>query len=276
MTTVTEPGIYEMSNEEYQADPVPGGSLSHSGARKLLECPAIYRHWADGGSARTRAFDLGHAVHKLVLGAGADLVVIEADGFQTKAAREKRDEAHAAGKTPILRPEHSEAVCMANSVVGHPLAAALFSNGRPEQSLFWRDGDVWLRGRLDWLPNQYVGRRLIVPDLKSTKSANPDYLRKALYDYGYFQQAAWYLDAVTALELGEDPAFVFVFVEKAPPYLVTICEPDADALMYGRAQNHKAIDLYRECRAAGRWPGYADDVVPLALPGWAAYALENA
>jgi hypothetical protein len=273
---VTEPGVYEMPNEEYQADPVPGGSLSHSGARKLLECPAIYRHWADGGSARTRAFDLGHVVHKLVLGAGSEVVVIDAGNYTTRSAREERDAAWASGKTPILRAEYDEAQTMAAAVLRNPVANALFDDGQPERSLFWRSDDVWLRARLDWLPDPKPGRRLIVPDLKTTKSAHPDYLRKALYDYGYYQQAAWYLDAITALGLGDDPAFVFVFVEKTAPYLVTICEPDADAFLYGRAQNAKAIDLYRQCRAADHWPGYADDVIPLALPNWAAYALENA
>ena len=43
--TITEPGVYEMPAEEYHADPVEGGSLSSTGARRLLEmAPARWRY----------------------------------------------------------------------------------------------------------------------------------------------------------------------------------------------------------------------------------------
>lgn len=276
--TVVAAGVYEMSNEEYQADPVPGGSLSRSGAAKLLppSCPALYKEWAASGSARTREFDLGHAAHSLVLGVGEPLAVVDADDWRTKAAREKRDEARAQGYVPILRADYDMVQSLAGAVRAHPIARALFNpdHGRAEQSLFWQSDDVWLRARLDWLPEDR-GRRMIVPDLKTTKSAEPEYLRRAMFDYGYYSQAAWYLDAITALELGEDPAFVLVFVEKTPPYLVTVCEPDAEAVHWGRARNQRAVEIYRECKANDHWPGYADDVIPLSLPRWAAYQLEE-
>jgi TPR repeat protein len=279
---VEQPGVYDgIPDEEYQRDPVPGGSLSHSGARMLLppNCPALYHHWAATGSRRTREFDLGHAAHTLVLGTGARLVVVEADNWLTKAAKQQRDEARADGAVPILRGEYDQAKAIAAAVLQHPIASALFNpdRGKPEQSLFWVDEEtgVWRRARLDWLPDAGRGR-LIVPDLKTTLSAEPSHLAKALANYGYYQQAAWYLDGVGALELGPDPAFVFVFVEKTPPYLVTVAEADADALHWGRVRNRKALDLYRRCKQTGHWPGYSDDVIPLSLPGWAAYAHEAA
>lgn len=278
--TVDAPGVYDaMPNAVYQADPVPGGSLSHSGARKLLPpgCPALYRHWAAGGDPRTHEFDVGHAAHRLVLGAGSNISVVDADDWRTKAAREQRDEAHAGGLTPILRADYDNVHAMAEALRAHPIASALFRSGRPEQSLFWVDDEtgVWRRARLDWLPNPGAGR-LIVPDYKTTISAEPSHLSRALYNYGYYQQAAWYLDAVTALGLGADPAFVFVFQEKTPPYLVTVCEPDASALMWGRARNLKALDVYRLCKATGHWPGYTDDVISIGLPRWAEYQEESA
>ena len=43
--TVTEPGVYAMPFDVYLADPVPGGSLSTSGAKTLLNaCPAIFAY----------------------------------------------------------------------------------------------------------------------------------------------------------------------------------------------------------------------------------------
>lgn len=271
---VDEPGVYDIPTEVYHADPVPGGSLSSSGARKLLppSCPALYRYWADNPPEYRAEFSFGHAAHALVLGEGPELVVVDADDWRTKAARQARDEAHTAGLVPLLAHDHEVVVAMADALRAHPLAAALFApgTGRAEQSLFWTDPDseVRCRARLDWLRRPTEGR-LIVPDYKTTASADPDYLSRSMHQFGYNQQAAFYLDGVTALNLGPDPGFVLVAQEKTPPYLVTVCEPDVEALTWGRTLNRKARDVYRDCTLTGRWPGYADTIVYLPLPPWA-------
>lgn len=273
---IDQPGVYQMPADVYHADPVPAGSLSSSGARLLLppSCPALFRYRVDHGQPPNRTFDFGHAAHQQVLGTGPDLVVVNAEDWRTNAAKEARDKAHAAGAVPLLAAEHEQVQAMAAALRAHPVAAVLFEPGagRAEQALFWHDTEfgVWRRALLDWLRHRGTGR-LIVPDYKTTKSAEPAALSRAMSTHGYYQQAAWYLDAVTALGLAGDvePAFVFVFQEKTPPYLVTICEPDYMAIKWGRIRNRKALDIYRRCQASGRWPGYADDVVRLSLPRWA-------
>jgi hypothetical protein len=271
--TVREPGVYELSDEAYHADPVPAGSLSSSGARRLLppSCPALFRYWADHREPPKAEYDFGHAAHKVVLGAGPDTVVIDAADWRTKAAKAERDEAYAAGKVPILRHEHEHVLAMARALAEHPVAKVLFDSlcGKPEQSLFWIDGaaDIWRRARLDWLP-EGRGGRLIIPDYKTTSCASREALERSVASFGYHQQAAWYLDGVTALGLGNDPAFLFVAQEKTPPYLVNVVELDAVALRIGRDLNRDAMAIYAECAATGRWPGYADDVELVSLPRW--------
>jgi hypothetical protein len=274
---VIEPGVYQLTDEQYHADPVPGGSLSSTGARRILPpgCPAKYRYEVDNPPAASRAFDVGSAAHHLVLGTGPRLIRVEHGDWRTKAAREQRDAAHAAGAIPLLADEHDQVQAMAAALRQHPIAAALFDpdrGGQPEQSLFWVDGPsgVWRRSRLDWLPAGGGTGRAIVADYKTTLDASPDSIAKALERYGYHQQAAFYLDAGPALGLwGDDAAFVLVFQEKAPPYLVTVVEPDPSTLRIGRERNRRAIDLFAQCQATGRWPGYADDVLSIALPAWA-------
>src|SRR4051812_35256773 len=100
---VTEPGIYpDLSNDDYHADPVPGGSLSSSGARSLLECPAVYRHQRDHGRPNKAHYDIGHAAHMLVLGAGPDIYPVDAADWRTKAAKEEAEQAREFGMTPLL------------------------------------------------------------------------------------------------------------------------------------------------------------------------------
>ncbi len=41
MTPITAPGVYVIPADDYHADPVPGGSISASGARRILPRPIL-------------------------------------------------------------------------------------------------------------------------------------------------------------------------------------------------------------------------------------------
>lgn len=280
-TVITEPGVYDLPAEAYHADPIPGGSLSSSGARRLLppSCPALFRHEQLHGRKPRRVFEIGHAAHALVLGTGSELVRVEADNWRTKAAQEKAAEARGRGAVPLLPDEYAEVHAMAAALRAHPVASALFDpdHGRGEQVLAWRDAQsgIWRRAMLDWLPDPGAGR-LIVPDYKTTTCAAPLELSKTVHKYGYHQQHAWYVDGAQALGLGDqDAAFVFVFQEKTAPYLVTVIELDALALRIGREMNRQAIEIYAHCSESGVWPGYSDDVESVPLPVWVERAYER-
>lgn len=285
-TIITEPGVYDgMPDAVYHADPVPGGSLSSTGARRILKCPARYRYDADHPPITKNAYDLGHGAHLRVLGTGPQIATVDASDWRTKAAAAARAEAYAAGKVPLLVKDVERVDAMADAIRRHPIAGPLFApaGGVPEQSLFWIDDDsdqpAWCRGRLDWLRDD-LGGRVLIPDYKTTTNAAPSALEKTIYNFGYHQQAAWYLDGAQALGLaGDDAEFLFVFQETAAPYLITVRQLDAMALRIGRDLNAQAIDRYRQCRAAGRWPGYVDwpagtpmpaddDVALIGLPAW--------
>lgn len=267
-------GVYDMPAEEYHRDPVPGGSLSSTGARKLLapSCPALFRHWQQNPQPPKREFDFGHAAHKFVLGDGPEIFSVPFDDWKSKAAREQRDYAYSIGVVPLLEHEVAQVHEMADALRRHPVASALFSpeRGKPEQTLIWRDEEtgVWRRARLDWLPDP-TGGRLIAGDYKTANSADLDSIQRSVYKFGYHMQAAWYLDGLQALGFADFPAFVFVFQEKTPPYLITVIELDVVAQRIGRERNRKALEIYRDCTAADHWPGHATDIELIALPGWA-------
>lgn len=269
-------GVYDaIPDDVYHGDK---NSLSSSGARKLLppSCPALFRYEQDHRRKSTTEFDIGHAAHALVLGYGAEIQEIDAPDWKTKAAREERDLAYAAGKTPLLTKEHNQVKAMASTLKKHPVAAMLFTAGVAEQSLYWRDAEtgVWLRARPDWMP-ETNGGRLIITDYKTAVSSNPARFSKSAADFGYHCQAAWYLDAAIALGLADDPAFVFVVQEKSAPYLASVVELDRDAIELGRRLNRRAIDTYAACVAANHWPGWSDEVELVHLPTWAAYQAEE-
>ncbi|MBQ1064504.1 PD-(D/E)XK nuclease-like domain-containing protein [Micromonospora sp. C41] len=268
---VTEPGLYpNMPEDVYHADPVPGGSLSSSGARRLLEtCPARFDYERRNPPPSREEFDLGKAFHTKALGAGADIVVVDAKNWLTKDAKAARAAAYAAGKVPLLTRQAEQVDAMSAAVRQHPLAGALLGKGEVEQSLFWTDDrtGIWRRARTDLL------RPDAIVDLKSCESADEEHIRKAITRYGYHAQADYYREAARALGLGDLP-FLFVFVETAPPHLIHVVQVDADALAAGRHLNNRAIDLFAQCQRTGEWPGYASDITTISLPPYALRALE--
>lgn len=269
-------GSYDgIPDSEYHADK---GSLSSSGARKLLppSTPAQFRWEQDHPRESTDAFDLGHAVHTLVLGEGAEIAAIDAATWSTKAAKEAREQARAEGKVPLLAKDAEKARAMAASVKGHPLATHLFSRGVAERSIYWRDAEtgVMLRARPDWLPERGSGR-LVITDLKTSASSDPEEFSKSAAKYGYAIQHAWYCEGARAVGLDDDPAFVFVVVEKTAPYLVSVIELDQDAVAYGRRMMRRAIDIYAQCVERNDWPGHQDDIHLVSLPKWVFYQEES-
>lgn len=273
---VDDPGMYaDIPEADYHGD---RGSLSQSGAKKLLppSCPAIFHYERENPPATKKHFDEGHAAHALVLGAGDPIVEIpdellsSAGATNTKAAKEFIAEARANGNTPLKSDSYRTVHAMADALRAHPLATTLFSAGRPEVSAYWEDDEtgVTRRCRFDWLPDSIPGRRLVVPDYKTTTDANPNKFAKSAADYGYYMQAPWYLDALAALDVDYDAAFVFVAQSKTPPYLVSVVQLDHDALTLGHRLNRLALEIYADCESSGVWPGYGDDVHYVALPSW--------
>lgn len=278
MTASMPVGVVDgMPEAEYHSHP----ALSCSGAKKLLppSCPALFRWEQDHPRPSTKAFDEGHAAHQLVLGTGPEIVVVDHDNWRTKSAQTQRDEAHERGAVPLLTKEFEPIQQMAAALRAHPVACRLLDRdrGRPEQSLFTvdRDTGVELRARLDFLPHPVIGRRLLLTDYKTSISADPEKFRKAAADYGYHQQDSWYSDIVRAVGLDAQPAFVFIVQSKAAPYLVTVVELDDKAKEIGRALNRRAINTYAECVRTSRWPGYAEEVVQVSLPGWTVRQYED-
>lgn len=272
---ITEQGVYDIPNDAYHQDPVPGGSLSSTGARRILPpgCPAQFVYDRQHPPDPKPHFDVGHIAHMLVLGVGPVCHIVEADAWTTKAAKAERLEARAAGEVPLLRHQYDACAAMADALRAHPLAGLLFNpeHGRPEQSLFWvdRQTDVWCRSRPDWLPDRIPGMRMILADYKSAEAVDIDALSRACATWGYHQQDAWTRMAVQALDLAdEDCRFVLVCQSKSPPFLVTIIEMDHVAQRLGHQLNRQALELYAYCRETGEWPSHAEDVAQLSLPAW--------
>jgi hypothetical protein len=268
MTAVAEvePGLYDIPAELYHADPIPGGSLSSTGARTIVKkCPAAFKWQLDNPQPHNKALELGTAAHKLVLDDGPELVLVDAARWDTDEIKAEVAAIRAAGDIPLKRHELDQVRAMAAQLRQHDEAAALLEpgSGVAEQSAFWDDNGIWRRARFDWLRDD--GQ---IVDYKTARSCRREDLEKAFHEHGYHQQQAWYEDAGAALDVADpERPMQFVVQEKDPPYLVVVTTCDPMARGIGRHLNEVALNTYAICRDSGEWPGYLE-MPMIALPSW--------
>ena len=265
---IDAPGIYpDLDELRYHADddlaPHLGRSLSASGAKVLLRSPARFAWERDHPTPTTDALEIGSAVHSFILGSGPTVSEVKADSWRTKAAQEERDAHRRAGMIPLLTADFERALRVATAVSRHPLAGQIITEGQAESSMYWIDSDTGItcRGRIDFL------RANAIVDVKTTIDATPEAFRKSIANFGYDVQAAHYQDGIEALT-GDRLPFVFVVVEKTPPYLVGVYQLDDDWLAHGADQIRQARRIYADCEAADDWPGLPLEIVTLTPPRW--------
>lgn len=245
-------------------------SLSSSGAKRLATAtPAEFR-WDQLNQRKPKPeFDFGSLVHKMVLGAGSEIVTIDADDYRTKAAREQRDQAYIDHKVPVLEKQWRKAERMVEALHLHETAHELLKVGSAEVSMYWVDPatGVRCRGRIDWL------RPHVAIDYKTSADASPRAFTKSVHSFGYHQQDAWYLDGLRAVGHPVDD-FLFIVQSVEAPYLVSVNRLSPEAIAYGRELNSRALATYKECKALGMWPGHGERIHTLNLPAWAYRDLE--
>jgi hypothetical protein len=214
-------------------------------------------------------FDIGNAVHSLLLEGDDKAFVIHADSWRTKDAKESRDEARAHGKVPLLVGQYESVLAMLEAVRAQiallDVAPAPFTAGKPEQTLTWEENGVACRARVDWLHDDHTA----IDDLKTTsRSADPDQWGRTMFNSGYDVQAAMYARGVKALT-GSEPEFRFVIAETQPPFLVSVVALAPDAVALANSKLDYALTVWARCLKAGRWEGWPNRVCYAEAPGWA-------
>lgn len=218
--------------------------------------------------------DLGHAFHLAVL--EPDKLRAEFIGGPEGDKRlKKTKDAWAA-----LEADHPEKIILRgsdwrtlqqirDSVSQHAKARSLLSgNGLNECSILWQDDEtgVLCKARTDRMTRE-VGETVII-DLKSAVDASPSGFSRAADRFQYPAQAAHYLSGLNHIAPCER-RFMWIVVEKSPPYAVAVYEPDLGALEYGKRRIRSWLLRLAESIRTGEWPGYPSGVNLMELPAWA-------
>lgn len=265
-----------MTNKEYRA----ADGISRSDLFKISKSPLHFRYEMDNPSEPTPAIIFGQMFHKLCLEPDTfdnEFCVCPDVDRRTKEGKAVYAalKAEAAGKTIILRDDYERAAGMVKSVNNCNFAKLLLSQEH-EKSFFWTDD---LTGeKCKCRPDAMFkseGVKVIV-DMKSCESADTNSFMRDVVKYGYDMQAAMYREGVKA-NTGDDWEFVFIAVEKNPPYAVNVLQADDLIILRGTDLFREMIGIYHECKQTGNWYGYngfSGIINNLSLPAWLAKEYE--
>ena len=272
---IDKPGIYDIPLTDYIADPAPEPSLSASIASVLIgQSPlhAFVQHpRLNPGGLReesTKA-DIGTIAHGMLLeNDESRIVIIDADDWRTKAAKEARDAAYEAGKVPMLAKQERpirKMVEEARKAIQNSELAEAWANGKAEQTLVWKEGEIWLRSRPDFLTNAHD---LIIDYKTTTGSAEPNSWMRTALGNGNDLQAVLGLRGLRKLTGAKCPQFVFMVQEQDAPYAVSFVGLDPVFLEMSEHKLERAIQLWSDCTLTNAWPGYPSRICWMSPPAW--------
>lgn len=241
------------------------------------ECPLkawVSSPWNSHGEADNALhFDQGSAVHLAVLESHLfeeRTVCHEFTDYRTKAAQAVRDAAYAAGQIP-LRPQDMEMVNrIHDSLQRRRDIWSLFANCDSEVTMTWDWDGLPCKARTD----SYAHDGSYMLDLKTAASVNPSAMERVSETHGWFFRAAWYLAGANEASQVLPERYVFVAIEKEPPYVVEAFEIDNRALVQAEQIMGRVITRFKECLGTRTWPTYSGKdggVIKLARPSWAEF-----
>jgi hypothetical protein len=191
--------------------------------------------------------------------------ILEFPGHNTEFFEDILD---AASALKLLSPSDFKTVAaIQKNVAESTIVREILGAGKSERVMIWRDaatGEL-CKGRADWIPNDLS----IIVDLKSSQDASPEGFAKSVATYNYHRQAAWYVDGLRAVSGNSaEPLFVFIVYETAAPYACAFYFATPGLIEQGRVENARLLAKYAECKRAGAWPGYAEEIIGIELPKW--------
>lgn len=265
-------GVFPMPAAEYFAE----HGISQSGLKKLAWSPAHLREYLDNPQPATPEQIIGQVTHTAVFQPHQlmECCYVKPSTYEDDKGNVKKWNGNATycrewvathTDRPVLSAKHiGEIFAMRDHVRAHPGAALSLKEGEAEVSMFCEDAEtgLQLKGRADWLSGNAI------VDLKTCVDASRGGFSKLIARMGYDLQAAYYLDIAKVLGLNKE-IFIFIAVEKKPPFAVATWQLTEEGIATGRSKYRRLLTRYMECVSSEKWPGYSSNIEFIDLPAWA-------
>lgn len=232
-------------------------------------------HCQEQGQDSTPAMVFGAAFHCAVLTPElyeSEYIIAPKCDRRTKVGKELYASflEEAEGKTVIDSEMAANIELMKTAIFNHPLASAFLKNGEAEQSFFWEDSETGLlcKCRPDYLTHTNVGI-----DLKTTDDARYESFQRTSLKFRYDVQAAFFTDGIFQAENRVVEDFVFIVIEKKPPFGIMVYVIDENFTEHGRLRYKENLRVAKDFE--NNPDNYklvypeSEDPVSLLIPHWA-------
>jgi PDDEXK-like domain of unknown function (DUF3799) len=259
-----QPGIYDISNEEYHASEGLSRSAISQLARTAKHYWDVYVNPDKPKRPKTRDMVFGDGVHTLVLEPhkfDERFFVIDKVSRATKAGKAYHAKVkEELGRRDAITPEEFKTIKLAaKAVLDDPISAPL-EGCVVEKSIYWIDEDSGLLCKCrpdawDMQSNHYV------VDLKTTKNAAFFPFKHSVYQYHYHTQAAMIIDGIRAVTGEEPQIYLIIAVENTRPFAVAPRPISQQRIEEGREIYKKGLLYLRGCLERDEWAGYDEETI---------------
>lgn len=264
-----QPGIYDhITNEEYHN----GDGISRSGIMRFRKSPLHFWHaylsGIDTDEDESPAKLFGKALHTLILEPEKVESLYIVGPKVDRRTKDGKSVWNAFletvnGKEVITQDKFDHIQAIVKAINNHATARELIIGAQYERSIYWHDSDSDLlcKSRPDiWQPN-FIG------DLKTTADASDFHFQHDVNKYGYHIQAAMIQEGIYATSKKIINDFIYIALEKEPPYAIGIYMLDKEAIEKGRDIFKSTLLRIKECFSKNEWPGY--EIKKISLPYYA-------
>lgn len=289
---ISAPGLYpDIFEDRYHKDPVIEPSLSSSVGKELvnrsprhawIKHPRLNKAKALEVEKTDRKKDIGSAVHKLVLGKGRAIKVLNYDDYKKHDAQRAARAARDADMVPILADDMRKVELIHEAfndqILDTELRGYFEAPGQSELTVVWREANgAWCRARFDRLPDECRDAPFpILADVKTTTtSAYFSDWEYTAYDLAYDFQSVFYPRGLRALcPAIRDPNLTmkFAVIEQEEPYCLSINEFPGLATHEAMEDVALAIQMWGNCLKCGTdiksWPGYGGQTNTMDKAPW--------
>ncbi len=245
-------------------------AISRSDLLELARSPLHLRHRRKNPQEETDAMLAGKAAH---------CAILEPERFErayaigptsdrrTKVWKEWRDTI--TERTCLTEDQGRATKELAESVRSRPNVRVLLEDakGQNELSFFWRHPATGVRckGRAD----RVLADEGIIVDIKSTTGeSSPHAFARTISSYSLHLQAAFYCDGLTLATGRRFETWLFVVYEQSAPYASAVYHLSQEAIVKGRIEYEKLLELYVRCVKTNTWEDRSGIVMPIGLPAW--------
>ena len=258
---VTENTLIKMTDKEYFSE---GAYVSSSTLKTLYNSSPAHLQVPHKD---TDAMRFGRAMHSYFLDEPEEFenkfysepTEIDGDPLnrRLKAHREALKLIKAANAGDIIQLEEVEDLKqMQSSVYSGNLVHQYLEGGFAEYAIFSEINGVKVKIKMDYfIPIAGLGGTNIITDLKGCQDASERGFKREIYSRNYDLQAYMYRE-VCMKAYKKDTMFVFLAIEKTPPFAHAWYGASDEMLMSGKKKFEESLDIYRNTVLQGSYPQY--------------------